>query len=290
MESQPREDTPEYFIEVESATETARLLQQDRILTRSMGGIFPSDVDLTQIHDVLDIACGPGGWVVDVAFEHSDWNATGIDISQTTLNYARAMARAQGLDNATFMLMNIFEPLAFPDASFDFVNARLLAGFVPTTFWPTLLKECLRITRPGGYVRITESEGGLGGFSNSPAFERMNEIGARALKAAGNTFSPDGRVMGMTPMLRHLVQNAGYQDVKQAVYVIDFSTGTETHESFRQLWGVFTQLLRPFFIKWQATTEEEFDQIYQQMQLEMLSPDFCALWYMLSAYGRKPAE
>ncbi|GHP00378.1 hypothetical protein KSF_104250 [Reticulibacter mediterranei] len=51
-----------YFIDTESAAEMARLLQQERLLTRAMGSLFPSDLDPTHLHRVLDIACGPGGW------------------------------------------------------------------------------------------------------------------------------------------------------------------------------------------------------------------------------------
>ncbi len=48
---------------------------------------------------------------------------TGIDISRTTINYARAQAEVQNLKNVAFEEMDIYQPLAFPGASFDLVNA-----------------------------------------------------------------------------------------------------------------------------------------------------------------------
>ncbi len=57
-----RENT--YFIDPESGGEMARLLDQDWLVTKGMGGLF-SDLttsEVSRIQRILDIACGPGGW------------------------------------------------------------------------------------------------------------------------------------------------------------------------------------------------------------------------------------
>lgn len=290
MAAQIPENEGSYFIDAESLAEMTRLLEQDRVLTRNQGGVFPDDIDLSNIHDVLDLACGPGGWAMDVARAYPAMRVTGIDISNRSISYAAMLAKTEHLEGVTFRLMDVFKPLDFPAHSFDFINARLLAGFMPTTHWPVLLQECMRILRPGGYIRLTESEFGLSGITNSPATEKINLIGTQALKRAGYSFSPDGMNMCMTPMLHRLLSNAGLQHVRHFAFAVDYSVGTEFHETFRQLWGVFVQLLSPFFFKFGTTTKEEFDQLYQQMQAEWLADDFVALWYLLSAYGQKPVE
>src|SRR5258708_3157755 len=53
-----------YVIDAENAAEMARLLLQDQLLTRAMGGPLAEQVDMSQVHRVLDIGCGPGGWVL----------------------------------------------------------------------------------------------------------------------------------------------------------------------------------------------------------------------------------
>ena len=68
-----------YVIDAESGTEMARLINQERLLTRVMGGVFPEHFDLSHVSHILDIGCGPGGWVLDVAFAHSQINVVGID-------------------------------------------------------------------------------------------------------------------------------------------------------------------------------------------------------------------
>src|SRR6266567_4786716 len=108
-----------YYTNPESAPEMVRLRMQDQLLTEHMGGLFPDSVDLSQIHDILDLACGPGGWVFDVAYAQPKKHVVGVDVSQTLIEYARSEAKVQLLDNATFEVMNVLQPLNFPDGSFD---------------------------------------------------------------------------------------------------------------------------------------------------------------------------
>jgi tRNA G46 methylase TrmB len=82
-----------YVFDPESSEEMARLINQDRLLTRAMGGVFPgvSASDISNLHQVLDLGCGPGGWVLDVAFEYPQIEAAGIDISRMMVDYANAV-------------------------------------------------------------------------------------------------------------------------------------------------------------------------------------------------------
>src|SRR5258708_2172660 len=114
-----------------TATEMVRLTEQDRLITIGMDGLLPELPDLAGIKRVLDVACGPGDWALDLAQKYQHLQVQGIDIDGGMIDYATTQARAGGLDNATFRVMNAIEPLDFPDNTFDLVNARFLAGFVP---------------------------------------------------------------------------------------------------------------------------------------------------------------
>src|SRR5260370_35227323 len=97
------------------------------------------------------------------------------------IRYAQAHAKTQGLDNASFQVMDALKPLEFPDDAFEFVNARFISPFMPRDAWPNFLRECLRITRPGGIVRITDGEWK---FSNGDAFEKIADLMKRASQLA----------------------------------------------------------------------------------------------------------
>src|SRR5947209_10754547 len=204
-------DENAYVIDVESAAELARLLHQDRLITKSMDGLLAEQSDTSNIHDVLDIACGPGGWALEVADRNPQIKVVGIDISQSMIEYARALAKAQKLKNIGFFVMDVLKPLDLPAASFDLVNARFLHGFMPPNAWSALLQECLRVCRPGGIIRLTETEAGM---TNSPAGEKLAEIFKLALKRAGRSHSPNGQHFGIVIMLERFLRDAGCENVQ----------------------------------------------------------------------------
>ena len=284
---QPENDNT-YFIDAESAAEMARLTGMDSMLSNSMGGLFPQHPNLTAVQDALDIACGPGAWAMEMAYTYPEMQVVGIDISKTMTRYAQAQAKVQGLDNAQFFVMDATQPLDFPDASFDLVNARLINGFMPKEAWPQSVREMMRILRPGGIMRITETD--TWGISNSFALEKMISLAVRALFVAGRTFSPypSSQHFGLTPMLPLFFEQAGCQQIQKQAYVLDFSAGAEIHQNNYENYRVAFKLMQPFFIKQKVATQEELDQLYEQMLIEMMSTDFRAVGYFMSICGTKP--
>jgi SAM-dependent methyltransferase len=278
-----------YVIDAEHAAELARLMQQDRLLTAAMGGLlpeFPDGPPLPAGGRVLDLACGPGGWALELAFAFPKVEVIGVDLSRQVIEYARAQAWSRGLGNAQFQVGNVMEPLAFPDGSCDLINGRLLLGFMRPAAWPRLLSECRRLLKPGGVIRLTEAEWGL---TTSPAAERFSALFAEALKRVGQSFSPDGRHIGITPVLPRLVRQAGFVEVRLRATAIEWSMGTEMHyPSFKDAL-IALELLQPFLVKAGVATQAELEQLYQQAVAEMQQEDFCAVGTLLTVWGRQPA-
>ena len=281
----PRDENT-YILDSESATEMARLIGQDRLITQGMGGLFPEQIDISNFHDILDIACGPGAWVCDVAFTHPGAQVIGIDISNKMIEYARATAWSQRLENTRFQVMDVLKRLDFPDNSFDLVNARFLVAFMPATAWLKLLEECVRITRPGGIIRLTEFDEPA--TTNSAAVARWMDLTFRAIQLAGLHMSPDGHNFGVTPVLRRFLLNAGCQNIGLKPHVIDFSIDTPAYSSMYTNCAIAFRQVQPFMAKMKVATPEEIEQSYQAMLLEMQLDTFCALWYYLTAWGQKP--
>jgi SAM-dependent methyltransferase len=151
-----------------------------------MGGLLPERPDFARIGRVLDLACGPGGWVHEVAAAHPTIEVVGVDLSRIMIEYAQAHARARKLDNARFQVMDVTRPLAFADASFDLVNARLLFAFMPLSGWPALVQEGRRLLRPAGLLRLTECEWFL---TKGSALEHLSRLLSLAFKQSGRSFS-----------------------------------------------------------------------------------------------------
>jgi ubiquinone/menaquinone biosynthesis C-methylase UbiE len=277
-----------YFIEAENAAEMARLLKLDRLLTKAMGGPLGerSQEELENIQDVMDIACGPGGWALEVANTYRFMRVTGVDISEIMVRYANSLAESSGRTNAHFRRVDVLSlPLAFPDQSFDLINARLIVGFMPTTFWPQFLKECQRILRPGGILRLTECEGGMLGVTTSVGCEILSRAGMLALHRAGQSFTPNDALLGSMTVLPSLLRRTGYQDVRHVAHAIDWSINTPWYDACCQNALIGFRLLKPFLLKHRAITEEDFRLAYQRMEQDFQAEDFCGMWYFVTVSG-----
>jgi ubiquinone/menaquinone biosynthesis C-methylase UbiE len=285
MQADSSEERNIYFIDPESGAEMARLIDQDHIITQGLGGLFSDIPDLSKVSHVLDLGCGPGGWVLEAAFAHPDMQLEGVDISQAMIQYAQSQAKLQQLHNTSFHVMDITKSLAYPENTFDLVNGRMI-GFLPTEIWPLMVRECYRITRPSGLTRLTEFESP--GTTTSAALEQMIEIFSSALRVAGQNLSPNGHRIAITPVLRRSLADAGFVNITSNAYAIDYSAGTPVHEGFRRDWMAAFKLLEPFLIGTQVINTADFNDLYDQLGLEMLSDDFCAVMFLLSVHGEKP--
>ncbi len=285
------DDAPDgntYIFDPESPTELARLINQDVLTTRAMGGSFsgllPQQID--GLHQVLDLACGPGSWVLDVAFAFPDIEVAGIDLSRSMVEYADARARSQGLTNASFGVMDITRPLDLADESFDLVNVRFVGGVLLREHWAPFIAECTRLLRHGGILRLTEAVDW--GAGTGPAFEQMAGLLNQAAWRLGYGFSPDGRTLGLTPMLPRLLRTAGYQHIRLQAHVMEQSAETQSWADCYRNYEVAYSLLQPFLVKAGVILPEDLSRLYQQMLIEMHYDDFCALWHFTSVWGEKP--
>ncbi len=292
MTTQPRRTDNRFVADPNSGETMAWLINFDSFVNRGMGGALGEDLSerLSRIYRerggpvrILDIACGPGGWVADVAGEHPEYDVTGIDISRPMTDYARSLAEARGFTNAHFHVMDILKPLDFPNETFDLINARTLFGFMSPDTWPQLLGESLRIMRPGGIIRLTELEAPV---STSPALNWLWALTSQAFFTRGRSFSRDGRNIGIIAVLKRMLREAGYRNVSHKVYAFDLAD-REQREAFRQNFQIVFTLVRPFLLASGITTEEEYDSHYLQMLAEMLAEDFDGIWIFLSAIGTK---
>jgi len=85
-----------------------------------------------------------------------------------------------------------------------------------------------------------------------------------------------------------LIRDAGCQDIGRKAHVIDFSSGSDAHESMYQNCMIAFKLVQPFLRKMQVTTEEKMEELYQQMLIDIMSQEFCAVWSYLSVWGTAP--
>jgi len=280
-----------YFI-TDSHAELARLVEQERVIARASGGLLPEHTDaaafLAPFQRVLDVGCGPGGWALEIAHAYPHLQVMGFDLDANMIEYANTQAQVGKLENVSFSVMDATKSLDYPDHFFDLVNSRYIAAFLSPTQWPIFVQELVRITRPGGFMRMTEVEDDS--VTTSPAFERMMVIFLQACRLGHLTFSPTGRSSGLSPKLGYFLRKAGCQSVRTHASIIDWSVGTDAYAPVAQDFKMFFRLLQPFMVGVGATTNEELEQLYRDIEIELRAEDFCALWTFYTAWGQKPPQ
>lgn len=272
-----------YIIDYGGGAEMARLIILYYILEEAMGGLFPDEKP--SCVDVLDIACGPGMWALEVARAHPEMNVLGVDINKPMIEYAQAHAEVRGLENALFQVMDVTQPLQFANASFDFVNARFIESFLLKEMWPVVIQEVARITRTGGMIRLTACDDP--GTTNSLAFERYKTLLIQAAHKEGRLLHPLGLHAGVTPLLRQFLRKAGCQHLREQPHILNFSYDTKFHHRMTENFRMLFVLGQSWLIKTGIVRQTELDVLYEQVVQEMMQPDFQGLLYFLSAWGQK---
>jgi len=275
-----------YIFDPEDGAEMARLIHLDRVMTTAMGGPFAGLAPLPEAAWVLDLCCGPGGWVLDAAYRRPDIAITGMDISETMIAYARARAATQHLTNATFVVGNVLEPWDFPDETFDLVNARFLIAVLPRASWREVVRSCYRVTRPGGVIRLTESD--FFGLTSSRAFAEWSQLSYQFSYSRGYGFSPDQRSLGITHMLGDFLQTVGCEQVQSKMHVVDFSANTDAWADIFHNYNIAFSKMRPLLQQANLATQEELDTLYQHFLIESHLASFRGVWPSMSVWATRP--
>lgn len=99
---------------------------------------------------VLDVGCGPGTWLMDIATEYPQVDCLGVDMCDVFPKQIRP-------PNVRFEVANVTDGLPYPDNTFDFVNVRLLLIGLQSKQWPEMWKEVMRVLKPGGLAQSIEA-------------------------------------------------------------------------------------------------------------------------------------
>lgn len=272
------------ILNYENPVEIAHLSEQMWLLIRTMGDLMAGLPRPGAMHRVLDICCGPGDWAMDVAFAYPHLEVAGIDRCPNVIQYANAKAWSQHLKNVSFGVMDVLGPLDFSDDTFDLVQGNFLSGQVPAASWPLLVHECLRILRPGGILRLIDSDGVR---TNNAVCEKFANLLCQVFHASGYGFSPDGSDFGVTPVLESLLRRAGFVQVENTAYVINWSTDAPAWQSAYRCLEISGQLLLDALEEEKIMLRKDAEKLYKQMLIELRSDSFCGIWPFLSVSGVK---
>jgi ubiquinone/menaquinone biosynthesis C-methylase UbiE len=127
------------------------LRNQTRVLWPQERSLFQRH-GLTRGMRVADICCGCGDVPLLIARELAPSFVIGVDHSEAAVTYARSLQQEFGVHNTEFQRGDA-TALMLDDNSFDFVSCRLSLQIFSRP--DQILRELIRITRPGGRIYVT---------------------------------------------------------------------------------------------------------------------------------------
>ncbi len=281
------EELASYPIDVENAAEMGRLTKQAQLLTKYIG-LYPEQIKLVAGQSVLDIACGPGEWVIGMAVKHPACEIVGLDISQRMIEYARNYSRVHRLSNTRFLLGDARQPLPLPDQSFDLINARVIMSFQSVTTWPLFLSECYRLLRPGGFMCSTEVDNL--GITNSRALAYYSNLLTSYSRKGQHCFTEEGPNTGIQAVQAYLFQQGGFVDIHQQMHVMNYSSGMPAFPCVVDDFAAAMSLLEPALLREHLIERNDLLNLHTEVLAEMHMDNFCAIWPFQVVWGRRPPE
>ncbi|GES97728.1 S-adenosyl-L-methionine-dependent methyltransferase [Rhizophagus clarus] len=102
---------------------------------------------------VLDVGCGPGTWLLDLANKYENSSFYGID---NNLAYPNEIKPG----NLNFVRADVFDRFPFPDNKFDYAHQGLMRYTAKPEQWSFLISEMIRVVKPGGYIELLATSRG----------------------------------------------------------------------------------------------------------------------------------
>ena len=265
--------------------EMQRLHVQDQMMNTGMGGLLPEQDEPARFQRVLDVGCGTGGWLIELAKAYPQISRlVGIDVNRNVIQFARSQAAAQGVgDRVEFLVMDALLVLEFPNGFFDLINQRFGVSYLRTWDWPRLLQEYLRITRSGGVIRITEDD--IPARSGSQALLQLGDLALQALYRAGHFFHCAND--GIISELASLLSQQGVKNIQTRAYALEYRGGTSQGRLFAEDMQHLLRTMKPFLQKW-STVPDNYEELYQRMVRDLDEPACTTIWNLLTAWGNKP--
>jgi ubiquinone/menaquinone biosynthesis C-methylase UbiE len=221
----------------------------------------------------LDVGCGPRG-ITDLISQRvgPSGRVVGLDMNEQFLQHARARASA----NVEFRAGDAYGS-NLAGGSFDLVHMRFVAS---TTRDPEgLLREAIRLARPGGVVALQEPDvATLNCYPPHPAWDRLRS-------AIFAVFANAGTDIYLARRLYALARDAGLEDVAFRPFLV----GVRSTDPMVDFLPATAETLRGTMLHIGAISESELAASLDECRRHLRQPDTIFTTYTVAqVWGRKP--
>lgn len=139
------------------------------------------DLETSPASVIVDVGCGTGAYTRLIARALPiDGRVVGIDVDLALVVTARQVATTEGLKDRIVLVAGDAQRLPLSDGCADRVFCNTLLWLLPDPL--VVLKEFIRVVRPGGLVVASEPDAGLAVYYD-PQDPRLAELTTRSIRA-----------------------------------------------------------------------------------------------------------
>jgi len=249
------------------------------------GRLYPDSVPMNEFQRVIDVECGAGEWIFDLAKRYPKLHIYGLDSNEQLLHQARVRRSMSSLSQIELRQMNLSHGLSLPDNAVDFIHMRRVSRFMGPHAWHKVFRDGIRVLRPGGWITIVELE--LCEIS-SPACQMLYHSILKAQATLGYTLDESGLSFGMAQRLYALLLREPLDEVNYDLHTLDlgFQGGSVAHLLLEDLLCQ-ASIVKPLVVQQGMLTASEFDTLLIDAHEELEDPMLCGWALLVSAYGRK---
>ncbi|KAI9322592.1 S-adenosyl-L-methionine-dependent methyltransferase [Dichotomocladium elegans] len=169
--------------------------------------------------NVLDSACGPATWTIEMSHTFPSSRFYGTDISSRFPDQVKA-------GKCEFLVHNILDEPPFEENFFGYIHQRLVILGIKMVDWPKVLENLRFTLKPGGWIELTEFSY-VKAENLGPKGQFVIDLSLKVLQAAG--LDPD-----LGSNLPKLLIDAGFTNVQSRSVELPINHGGKVGELFWQ--------------------------------------------------------
>lgn len=223
---------------------------------------------------VLDVGTGPATWIIDMAKQFPKSEFHGCDVNDYGPPEGRFLPK-----NCQFQIGNVITGLPYKDDTFDYVHQRFLVAAISKPSWPQVIRELIRVIKPGGYLELVEYH--LKYLDAGNAFEALSNL-------TNKMFVQKTIDIRASSKIGKFEIEAGLDNVKTSTLSLPIGRtfgGPIGHAWLENIKTCYAGL-KPVLALSAGSDPEDVEQIFQQAWAECDERQVCGQFSV--AVGRKP--
>ncbi|MBO0778140.1 MAG: class I SAM-dependent methyltransferase [Ktedonobacteraceae bacterium] len=249
------------------------------------GRLLPEIIPLSAVKNVLDLGCGAGDWIFQLARRYPHMHIYGIDYCEQALQEARVRYEISALRQVELRQTDFLQALSTPDHYFDLVHMRRGAAFITPEQWPKFIWECTRTLKVGGWITFVEFE--VDEIASSACME-LHRVTLQALRQLKLNMETTGMSYGAPQRLYSILHQAPFDEIGYELYPADmgFLSGEAGQAFLAAMMSQFRQY-KVQVVQLRFLSEKRFDALLARAQQEIQAPDLCGWGTITTVYGRR---